>query len=82
MSAERAKMAETGGTAPLSERVKDYFGSLKYEWQKITFPDRKQLTNSVIVVFIFCIFLMLVVSLYDFVTGWLFKTLVLPSVGG
>jgi preprotein translocase SecE subunit len=82
MSAERAKMAETGGAPQRSERVKEYFGSLKYEWQKITFPDKKQLTNSVIVVFIFCIFLMLVVSLYDLVIGWFFRTFVLPSVGG
>lgn len=58
-------------------KARDYFSSLKFEWQKVTFPSRKELTQSTIVVFLFTIILMAVLSLYDYLMSlllneWLF----------
>ena len=62
----------------LPMRVRDYFVSLKYEWQKVTFPTRKALLQSTTVVFLFTIVLMLVISLYDAAMSFLFTRWILP----
>jgi len=62
----------------LVQRVSGYFSSLKYEWQKVTFPTRKELTQSTVVVFLFTILLMAVISVYDALVGFLFNRFVLP----
>ncbi|MCC7478508.1 preprotein translocase subunit SecE [bacterium] len=79
MAAEKASSQESGAKPSLSDALKHYYSTLQYEWKKITFPNRTQLLQSVLVVFIFCIFLMLIVSAYDLVVGWVFRSLILPS---
>ncbi len=79
MAAEKASSPDSGVKPSLSDALKHYYSTLQYEWKKITFPDRKQLVQSVMVVFIFCIFLMVVVSVYDLVVGLVFKNFILPS---
>jgi len=63
------------------ERIKNYFVELKYEWQKVTFPTRKELTQSTTVVFLFTILLMTIMSLYDMIIGFLFNKWILPPIG-
>lgn len=62
-----------------ADNVKDYFISLKYEWLKLTFPTRKELTQSTIVVFLFTIVLMLVISLYDVLVSFVFNRYLIPT---
>jgi len=46
-----------------------YFQELKMEWKKITFPERKELYRSTVVVFIFTAAVTAIISLFDmFVT--------------
>ncbi len=46
-----------------------YFQELKMEWNKITFPERKELYRSTVVVFIFTVIVTAIISLFDmFVT--------------
>jgi len=46
-----------------------YFQELKMEWKKITFPERKELYRSTVVVFIFTLIVTAIISLFDmFVT--------------
>lgn len=59
--------------------MRDYFVSLRVEWGKLTFPTRKELMQSTIVVFLFTIILMLLISLYDAMMSLLFNKLILPS---
>lgn len=82
MEAVKGQTTDQGGKPPLSQRLQKYGNELYYEWKKITFPDRKQLWQSVMVVFIFCIFLMLVVTVYDIAVGWAFRTFILPQPTG
>lgn len=62
------------------QRVKHYFVDLKYEWQKVTFPTRKELVQSTTVVFLFTIVLMTIMSLYDMAITFLFDKWILPPV--
>ncbi len=55
--------------------VARYFQELRMEWNKITFPERKELTRSTIVVFIFTTIVTLVVSLFDAVMTFIFSRL-------
>ncbi len=61
------------------DRVKDYFISLKYEWMKLSFPTRKELTQSTIVVFLFTILLMVVISLYDVLVSFVMNRYLIPT---
>lgn len=65
-------------TRTVVDKVKDYFVSLKYEWFKITFPSRKELVQSTIVVFLFTIALMLVISLYDILVAFVLDRWIIP----
>lgn len=74
------KVDETGeAQVPLLERVKHYFTELKFEWKKITFPTRKELIQSTIVVFVFTLLIMGVIVAMDFFIGWIFRTFILPT---
>jgi preprotein translocase subunit SecE len=42
-----------------------YFQELKTEWNKITFPERKELYRSTVVVFIFTIIVTAIISVFD-----------------
>ena len=64
---------------PFTEKVKDYIVSLKYEWLKLTFPTRKELTQSTVVVFLFTILLMLVISLYDVLVSFVLNRWLIPT---
>lgn len=63
------------------QRIKNYFIDLKYEWRKVTFPTRKELTQSTTVVFLFTIILMVIMSFYDMAVGFLFNKWILPPIG-
>jgi preprotein translocase subunit SecE len=58
----------------------DYFRSLKFEWLKLTFPTRKELVQSTIVVFLFTTILMLAISLFDLIMSILFNKFIIPPV--
>lgn len=52
-----------------SNPITHYFQELKMEWNKITFPERKELYRSTVVVFIFTVIVTAIISLFDmFVT--------------
>ena len=64
------KSGGTGGSAgepklSLVEKLKRYWLELVYEWRKVSWPERKQWIDSTNVVFIFCLFLMLVLTVFD-----------------
>ena len=67
--------AERPGTGT---RMRKYFSELKFEWQKITFPTRKELTQSTIVVFLFTLLLMAVIATYDWLMSLLFNKFIIP----
>jgi preprotein translocase SecE subunit len=78
-------MKQTGGqskadlkTNPLVAGIKDYFSSLRYEWLKVTFPTKKEWTQSTVVVFLFVLILMTIISVYDALMGMLFTRIILP----
>ena len=75
-----AKKVKKSEEAPrtIVDRMRDYFTSLIYEWKKVTFPTRKELTQATIVVFLFTILLMLVISVYDMAMSMVFNRFVLP----
>ncbi len=54
-----------------------YIMELRLEWSKITFPEKKELWRSTLVVFIFTIAVTAVIAVYDmlvtFVFSFLFK---------
>jgi preprotein translocase subunit SecE len=76
------KVKKTEREAPsMFQRIKDYFVELKYEWQKVTFPTRKELVQSTTVVFLFTVLLMTVMSLYDLAITFLFDKWILPPTG-
>lgn len=82
MNKDKPSMKKTGKAEAerpaLSQRMRDYFVSLKYEWQKVTFPTRKELIQSTIVVFLFTIILMAIISAYDVAMSFAFNRFVLP----
>lgn len=55
-----------------------YFQELRMEWNKITFPERKEWYRSTVVVFIFTVIITLIVSMFDATIAWIFRVL-LPS---
>lgn len=77
-----AKKVTKGEQAPVGivQRINEYYLSLKFEWKKVTFPARKELIQSTMVVFLFTIILMLVISSYDAVMSIFFNKLILPVV--
>jgi preprotein translocase subunit SecE len=48
-----------------SNLITRYFQELKMEWKKITFPERKELYRSTVVVFIFTLVVTAIISLFD-----------------
>ena len=82
MSKKAKRSEQTPSSAQRVQRLgsstADYFRSLKYEWQKVTFPTRKELTQSTIVVFLFTIVLMTIISLYDIAMSFMFNRWILP----
>jgi preprotein translocase SecE subunit len=72
------KSIEEGLPARISRGVRDYLVSLKIEWGKISFPTRKELIQSTIVVFLFTIILMFIISLYDAGMSIFFNRFLLP----
>ncbi len=49
-----------------------YFQELRMEWNKITFPERKELYRSTAVVFIFTIVVTVVIALFDLLVAEVF----------
>jgi preprotein translocase subunit SecE len=74
------KSIDEGLPARIARGARDYFVSLKIEWGKISFPTRKELIQSTIVVFLFTVILMLIISLYDAGMSLLFNRFLLPPV--
>lgn len=72
--APRARKGSRSDISPVAR----YFQELRMEWNKITFPEWKELKRSTIVVFLFTTIVTLVVSLFDMVMTFLFSKL-LPS---
>ncbi len=72
------KNVDEGLPARIVRAVREYFVSLKIEWGKITFPTRKELIQSTIVVFLFTVVLMFIISLYDAGMSLLFNRYLLP----
>lgn len=60
-------------------RIKKYLEELKFEWVKITFPTKKELTQSTIVVFLFTVILMVILSAYDALMSFVFNQWILPA---
>ena len=69
---ERARGRAGSGRGAELNQIARYFLELKSEWKKITFPDRKELTRSTIVVFIFTVLVTLVIATYDFLVSFVF----------
>jgi len=66
----REKGKSEGARAPRRPRAETnpiarYFQELRMEWHKITFPERKELYRSTVVVFIFTIIVTAIISLFD-----------------
>lgn len=76
--------AESGAAVKPSilERAREYFLTLKIEWSKITYPDRKQLIQSTTVVFVFVIAFIAIIAVYDLLVGTFFHRLVFTTAGG
>ena len=72
------KTIEEGLPAKFMRGIRDYFVSLKIEWGKISFPTKKELIQSTIVVFLFTVILMFVISLYDAGMSIFFNRFLLP----
>jgi len=49
--------------------------TLRYEWRKITWPERKQWIDSTIVVFVFVLVLMFTLAAFDVAVGKVMNTL-------
>ncbi len=63
----------------LGARVRKYIEELRFEWVKITFPTKKELTQSTIVVFLFTVILMVILSAYDALMSFVFNQFILPA---
>ena len=70
--------------APAAKRgIQEYFKELGYEWKKISFPSRKELQQSTVVVFVFTLLIMAIISFLDVIIGQVFLKFILPpTVGG
>jgi len=80
--AEQAKKREQKLQNPAAQRLRQfdnpvarYFSELRLEWKKITYPDRKELWRSTLVVFIFSVAVTLVIAFYDFIVSLAFRFL-------
>jgi preprotein translocase SecE subunit len=69
----------SGQSSSVANRARVYFTELQFEWKKITFPSRKELQQSTIVVFVFTMLLMGIISLLDLFIGFFFVNFILPS---
>ncbi len=80
MSSKPKKITKSVSEAKpgLGARVKKYLEELKFEWVKITFPTKKELTQSTIVVFLFTVILMVILSAYDALMTLFFKNFIIP----
>jgi preprotein translocase subunit SecE len=58
--------------------VARYFQELKTEWNKITFPERKELYRSTVVVFIFTTIVTAIISVFDMLVTKVFSY-ILPT---
>ena len=72
--APRMRRASRTETNPLAK----YFQELRMEWNKITFPEKKEWYRSTVVVFIFTVIITLIVSAFDATIAFIFSK-VLPS---
>jgi preprotein translocase subunit SecE len=77
MATAKAK-SELGFFERAKRFLRDYFVSLRVEWGKLTFPTRKELVQSTIVVFLFTMLLMAIISAYDALMSVLFNRILLP----
>lgn len=79
MSSKPKKLVKSAGAEKpgIVARLTKYFEELKFEWVKITFPTKKELTQSTIVVFLFTIILMTILSAYDMAMSFLFNNWIL-----
>jgi preprotein translocase SecE subunit len=74
--------AGAGSTTPPSNgKLKNYFNELSFEWKKISFPSRKELQQSTVVVFVFTLLVMSVISVFDLAVSWFFTNFILPASG-
>ena len=80
--ADQEKKREQKPQNPVAQRIRQldnpvarYFSELRLEWKKITYPDRKELWRSTLVVFIFSIVVTIVIAFYDFIVSLAFKFL-------
>jgi len=81
MAKEKGKSEGARGTRrPRAETnpITRYFQELKMEWNKITFPERKELYRSTVVVFIFTIIVTAIISLFDALVTTVFNV-ILPT---
>jgi preprotein translocase SecE subunit len=68
------------GDAPKARRhsrtdlnpIARYIQELRMEWNKITFPERKELYRSTVVVFIFTVVFTMVIAVFDLVVARVF----------
>jgi preprotein translocase SecE subunit len=56
--------------------LRRYFLELKYEWQKVTTPSRKEWRQATIVVFTFVTILALIMFAFDFLVSAFFERVV------
>ncbi|MEZ5338719.1 MAG: preprotein translocase subunit SecE [bacterium] len=61
--------------APQSRGVGGYFEDLRTEWNKITFPDRKDLTRSTISVFLITGLLMGIIVGFNAIVSVIFNAI-------
>jgi preprotein translocase SecE subunit len=61
------------GQKPERSRFQEYLESLRYEFRKISWPEKKQWIQSTTVVFIFAVVLMLVLWTLDIIVAFLFR---------
>lgn len=52
-----------------------YFQELRLEWSKVTYPGKKELWQSTLVVFIFSILVTAVIALYDLLVSFILRFL-------
>ena len=60
----------------LAGGLRRYFLELKYEWQKVTTPSRKEWRQATIVVFTFVTILCLIIFAFDFLVTAIFERVV------
>jgi preprotein translocase SecE subunit len=71
--------AGSGSTTPPGGKLKSYFDELRFEWKKISFPSRKELQQSTVVVFVFTLLVMTIISVFDLAVSLFFTKFILPA---